>query len=161
MCHCDRVGAWQSGGILRTGFAWILYKKCGCESGWYESFEDYMYSLCAVWYYGCHGWLTARTWIFRDADDCIADWRVRTSTVVDIYIFPHVRTVPYTAVAVSDVSGQLDYHDMCTRGLFCDRAEKDKQAVEDAERDTVMYKHIWHAVFDDADHADDTCVCRK
>lgn len=87
MCDRDWTGAWQSGGILRTGSAWILYEKCGCESGWYESSEDYMYSLCAVWYYGCHGWLTARTWVFRDADDRISDWCVRTPTVVDIYIF--------------------------------------------------------------------------
>ena len=157
----DWTGAWQSGGILRTGSAWILYEKCGCESGWYESSEDYMYSLCAVWYYGCHGWLTARTWVFRDADDRISDWCVRTPTVVDIYIFPHIRAVSYTAVAVSDLSGKLDHHDLRTRGLLCDCASQDKQAVEDTEHGTLTHKHIWHAVFDDADHADGTCVCRK
>ncbi len=161
MCHCDWVGAWQSGGILRTGSAWLLYEECSCESSRHESIKDYMYSLCAVWYYGCHGRLAARSWVFRDADDCIADRCLWTPVVVDIYIFPHVRAVPYTAVAVSDVSGKLDHHDMRTCGLLCNCASEDKQAVEDAERGTVMYKHIWHAVFDDADNADDTCVCRK
>lgn len=78
-----------------------------------------VYALCGI---GCHGWLTARTWVFRDADDRISDWCVRTPTVVDIYIFPHKRAVPYTAVAVSDLSGKLDHHDLRTRGLLCDCA---------------------------------------
>ena len=110
--------------ILFTAQACVIVTGLvlGNESCWYESFEDYMYSICAVWYYGCHGWLTARTWVFRDADDRISDWCVRTPTVVDIYIFPHKRAVPYTAVAVSDLSGKLDHHDLRTRGLLCDCA---------------------------------------
>lgn len=104
-----------------------------------------MYSLCTVWYDGCHGWLAAGAWIFGNADDCIIDWCLRAPVAVDIYIFPYVRSVSYSTFSVSDVSCELDYHNMCTRDMLCDCATEVKQAAEISERDEVRHKNILHA----------------
>lgn len=104
-----------------------------------------MYSLCAVWYYGCHGRIPARAWIFGDADNRIACWCLRTPAIVDIYIFPYVWAVPYAAVAVSDVSGKLDHYDMRTRGLLYYRAAENRQKAHSAEFGTMKSVYIQYA----------------
>ena len=104
-----------------------------------------MNSLCAVWYYGCHGRIPAGTWLFGDADDRIACWCLRTPIIVDIYIFPRVRAVSYTAVAVSDVSGKLVDHDMCACNLLCDRAAENQQKACSTEFGTIKCRYILYA----------------
>ena len=98
-----------------------------------------MYSLCAVWYYGCHGWLTARTWVFRDADDRISDWCVRTPTVVDIYIFQN-GAVPHCYIIVPYIYMELDYYVLSTCYMLDNCPPKARQTMEQLILDSNINK---------------------
>ncbi len=73
-------------GVDKSIFLRIL--QIGLPAGGNQTFVYYCIQLCIVWFDGLYGRCNSWTWIFCNADDCIAAWCMCIPNCMDFNIFP-------------------------------------------------------------------------